>query len=119
MNEALHTKKLFEISENNENPHSKIVPPLNLCISPRVKDSKVDPTSLSNRVKKRNQVHKSLDFNLPSCQILTPRVIKADHTILSASTPKSLTSRKAGFGSIITVNNRPVAKNLFLDSFPV
>lgn len=119
MNEKKKVKIMFSIDENNELLTSKLIPPLKLCTSPRVSDSPSECSSLSYRMKRRNQVHRSLDFNLTSGQILTPRVIRADHTILPTSTPKAFTCRRAGFGSTITVNNRRVAKNLFLDSFPV
>ncbi|OMJ68453.1 hypothetical protein SteCoe_34091 [Stentor coeruleus] len=119
MNERKKAKLMFSIDENNEILSTKLVPPLKLCSSPRVSDSPNEASSMSYRMKRRNQVHRSLDFNMMSGQILTPRVIKADHTILPTSTPKALTCRKAGFGSTVTVNNRRIAKNLFLDSFPM
>ncbi|OMJ94061.1 hypothetical protein SteCoe_2831 [Stentor coeruleus] len=119
MNERKKAKIMFNVDENKKLLTSKLIPPLKLCTSPRVSDSPSEFSSLSYRMKRRNQVHSSLNFNLISGQILTPRVIRVDHTILPVSTPKAFTCRRAGFGSTITVNNRRVAKNLLLDSFPV
>jgi hypothetical protein len=119
MNEKKRGKKLFDIDENNEFIGKNLVPPLKLCESPKRPDPQPSSSSLTFRLKKRNQVHKSLDFKLNSSQILTPRVIKADHQIPTLQTPKALTCRKPGSNLTITFNNRRVARNLLLDSFPV
>ena len=119
MNEKKRGKKLFDIDENNEFIGKNLVPPLNLCNSPNRPEAQPASSSLTFRLKKRNQVHRSLDFKLTSSQILTPRVIKADHQIPTLQTPKALTCRKPGPASTITFNSRRVAKNLLLDSFPV
>lgn len=119
MNDKKRAKKLFDIDENNEFIGKNLVPPLKLCESPRKCDSPVNCSSMSFRLKKRNQVQRSLDFKLSVSQILTPRVIRADHHIIAIPTPKSKTSRKQATESTITFNNRRVARNLLLDSFPV
>ena len=113
------SKKMFNIDENSELLSTKLVPPLKLCSSPKVSDPVADPSSLSYRTKRRNQVHRSLDFNLTASLMLTPRIIKADHTIVPTSTPRASTYRKMTFGSTVTVNNRTIAKNLFLDTLPM
>ena len=112
-------KKMFNIDENSELLSAKLVPPLKLCNSPRALDTVIDSSSMSYRTKRRNQVHKSLDFNLSASLMLTPRVIKADHNIIPASTPRANTFRKLNFGSTVTVNNRTISKNLFLDTLPM
>lgn len=111
-------ENMFNIDENTELISTKLVPPLKLCISPKAFDG-TDMTSLSYRTKRRNQVHRSLDFNLTSSLMLTPRIIRADHTIVPISTPRASTFRKINFGSTVTLNNRKVAKNLFLDALPM
>ena len=112
-------KNMFKIDENTEIIKHKLVPPLKLCSSPKAIDTELEVTSLTYRMKKRNQVHKSLDFNLTASHLLTPKAVKADHNIMPGFTPRASTYRKISFGSTVTVNNRMVSKNIFLDSFPV
>ena len=119
MNAKIRGKKLFDIDENNEFIGKNLVPPLKFTDSPKKCESPVNCSSLSFRLKKRNQVQRSLDLKLSASQILTPRVIRADHLIPTMQTPKAQTSRKHGTESTITFNNRRVARNLLLDSFPV
>jgi hypothetical protein len=94
------------------------VPRLNLCASPKANDSPKEINSLTYRYKKRMQIHKSLDIRLSSTSLLSTRVVRADHTLLQVSSPKAFTTRPHGFGTTVTINNRVVAKNLLLDSFP-
>ena len=119
MNQKKIGKKLFNIDENNEFIRKNLVPPLKLCDSPKKLESQPTCSSLTSRLKKRTQIHTSIDFKLASSQILTPRVIKANHQILTLQSPKALTCRKPGLNSTIICNNRRMARNLLLDSFPV
>lgn len=119
MNDRTRGKKLFDIDENNEFIGKNLVPPLKFTESPRKCESPVNCASLSFRLKKRIQVQRSLDLKLSASQILTPRVIRADHHIPTMQTPKAQTSRKPGREATMTFNNRRIARNLLLDSFPV
>jgi hypothetical protein len=110
---------LFEIDENCEIHTKKMIPRLNLCGSPKVCEAGAEINSLTSRMKRRVMVHRSYDFNLTASMVLTPKVIKADHTIVPVSTPRSNTFRKLNFKSTVTVNNREVSKNLLLDSRPM
>jgi hypothetical protein len=107
--------RLFEIDENSDIKNMKLVPPLKLCLSPKIAE-KDESSSFTFRMKKRILVHKSLDFNLGSNNVLTPKVVRADHKIIPGTTPKALTCRKINFDSTITLNNRRIPKNLLLDS---
>jgi hypothetical protein len=113
------SKKLPNVDENSEIFKTRVVPPLKLCNSPKVSESQAESSTLSYRMKRRNQVHRSLDFNLNTSLILTPRIIRADHNIIPSATPKANTYRKITFGSTVTVNNRKIARNLFLDYLPM
>ena len=107
--------RLFEIDENSDVKNMRLVPPLKLCLSPKVQE-KEESSSFTFRMKKRILVHKSLDFNLGSNNMLTPKVVKADHKIMPESTPKAFTCRRINFDSTITLNNRRIPRNLLLDS---
>ena len=111
-------KNMFRIDENNEILNKKLVPPLKLCESPKISDKTIECSSLTFRLKRRNQIQRSLDFNLTKSIILTPKVVRADHTIIIDSAPRANTSRLPSLNTTITINNRRVSKNLFLDSFP-
>lgn len=107
--------RLFKIDENSGIKNMKLIPPLKLCLSPKVQE-KEESSSFTFRMKKRILVHKSLDFNLGSNNMLTPKVVKADHMIVPESVPKALTCRRTNFDSTITLNNRRIPRNLLLDS---
>ena len=109
-------KKMLDVDENKEVFDVKKIPTLKLCNSPRLAESPLGVSSLSYRLKKRNQVNRSLDFNLTARLILTPKVIKADHNIVSVTTPRANTYRQINFGSTVTLKNRMISKNLLLDS---
>ena len=117
--EEKSNKRLFEISENSKIAETRQIPLLKFCSSPKISESANGSSSLTSRLKRRNLVHKSLDFNLTSSKILTPKVIKADHSITTCIMPKANSSRIISFGSTISMKNRLISRNLLLDSIPL
>ena len=113
-------------SKENINPadrkiinEGKMVPNLRLQKPIRDSASPVDNSSYSSRMKKRNQVHRSLDLCLTKCSVNTPRIIKANHGIITPIYPSPPTTRKAIPQNGILIKNRKVSRNIFLDQFPM
>ena len=111
-------KKLLMIDENSEIIEKKSIPPLKLCCSPKTVNSSVEGISLTMRIKKRIQVNRSLDFNLASLNILSPKFIRADHNIVVTETPRASSHRQGNLSSTIVLNNRKISKNMLLDQLP-
>ena len=97
----------------------RLIPTLQLYKSLRESMSPVNNSSLSSRAKRINQIHKSLDFSLTKCAMFGPKFIKADHAIATNIYPSPPTTRKNKVGNSITIKNRDVSKNIFLDVFPL
>jgi hypothetical protein len=73
---------------------------------------------LSSRMKRRIQVHKSLEFSLTKCY-MTSKVIKASHSIITPVFQSPPVVRKNIPGRGVILNNRKVSGNIFLDAFPL
>ena len=104
------------IPKNKEGP---VIPNLRLRNTGLDSMSPVNYSSYSSRVKKRNQVHRSLDLCKIRCSIKTPSIIKGNHDIVPPLHPLPTTTRKRNLESCVLIKNRNVSRNIFLDQLPL